>query len=74
MFTDNLKCTLHSHLLQLLHVGDVVKPYIRIVPGGYIVIGVMTSWQVAVCKDPHLPAAVDDNLTTCYTKTPTYCS
>lgn len=48
------------------------KPYIRIVPCGYLVICEMTSWQVAVRKDPHLPAAVDDNLTTCYTKTPTY--
>lgn len=50
------------------------KPYIRIVPCGYLVICVMTSWQVDVHKDPHLPAVVDDNLTTCFTKTPTYCS
>lgn len=28
------------------------KPYIRIVPCGYLFICVMTSWQVAVRKDP----------------------
>lgn len=56
---------MHITLTAVTDDGVVGKPYIRIVPCGYLVICEMTSWQVAVRKD---------NLTTCYTKTPTYCS